>query len=267
VEIGETVTAAMADVKQDKCAVCGRKHKDPKKAQFKTIAPGNSGWHRKVMTGIFESDGTREKVYPLNTFEPPYEYQGHHCLALSALVKGANGKSPKDLRLRLNFYLDKVGFFPNRQRNCIGLPARKSYGDFKAFWAALDANKPLQMHGPGHDDEYFAQCDALITTLVKTMTALNTCKDADEPDWLDELKKMIEQAENFAFKVLAWNRAQWRLHPDEQLVAVRIYFLPTNKTMNIRVANKKTKNQAGQGNKRKSIRFPKLSLDVGPFTD
>lgn len=265
-EIGETVDVVVALSAAGKCVLCGSaEHEQPKQDEVKEIAPGNTGWHRKSMAGVFESDGTRNAVYPGNTFPPPYKYQGHHCLALSALVTDANTKSPKDRRLRLNFYLDKVGFSPNQPRNCIGLPARKGWGDFEAFFQSIDLDKPLQLHGPGHDERYFTQCDRLISSLIAALTHPKLCEKKTKDEWKELLKKRVAQAENFAFRKLANNDSAWQLHPSEQIAALGLYFLPKTEMMPVIGKGEVSETRPGLGRPGKDIAYPDPPLDVGPF--
>lgn len=266
-EIGETVTLVVEKMKAGKCVLCDSdEHEAPKKDDVKEVAPGNGGWHRKSMSRVFDSDGTRNLIYPNDSFPPPYSSQGHHCIALSALVADANTNSPKDRRLRLNFYLDQVGFFPNRPQNCIGLPARSGWGDFRAFVAALDLDKPLQLHGPGHDESYFCQCDRLLTSLLSALTDPRLCEKKPKDDWKDLLKKRIREAENFAFRKLARNDGAWRLHPLEQVRALALYFMPEAATMTVAGKGGVEETRHGLGRTRKDIVFPDPPLDVGPFS-
>jgi hypothetical protein len=266
VEIGETVAMVQSMMDEGKCVICGKsEHKDPKKADIKETAPGNSGWHRKSMAGIFDSDGIRNTIYHGDAFPPTYSYQGHHCIALSAVVEGANGGSPKDRRIRLNFFLDQIGWFPNRPQNSLGLPARKGYGDFDAFWQSIDQDKPLQLHGPGHDESYFTQCDRLLSSMIDVLTDPELCEETSSDDWKDKLKKLVTQAENFAFRKLANNNSAWRLHPSEQISALRLYFLPSTQTMSATGKGGIPQSRRGMGKPEKSIIFPDPQLDVGPF--
>jgi hypothetical protein len=260
-EIGETVAVTVEMQSQGKCIICDKNHKGAKKETIKEIAPGNSNWHRKTMTGIFESDGTRETIYATG-FEPTYSYQGHHCLALSSLVRNANSGSGKDKRLRLNYFLDKVGFSPNRPRNVIGLPARKRRGDFGAFWQSVDQDRPLQMHGPGHDDEYFGRCEGLLSIFVISIKSI--CEDTDQQEWENELRQMAEHAENYAFKKLANFDKGWQLHPSEQKIAMRLYSEPATTTESLSGKSSSAKVH-GYGKASKPIKFPNLTLDTGPF--
>jgi hypothetical protein len=260
-QIGEGVSVAVENLTEEPCSLCGKRHPAPKLAQITETAPGKTGWHRKTMKGIFESDGTREQIYSAG-FPPSYAYQGHHCLALSALVRDANSSSPKDRRKRLNFYMDKVGFFPNRPRNCIALPARREIGDFEAFWRSLDLDRPLQMHGPGHDEAYFTQCENLIGTLGLLLE--ENCEGEVEQACLDQLKQLIEWAENFAFRRLAHFYSGWRLHVAEQAAACRLYSAsPTNfETVS---GTRRSRTIAGLGRPSKAIVYPNPQLPTGVF--
>jgi hypothetical protein len=261
-EIGETVTFTAKLQAKGKCIICSKKHKDRKKEQIKPVAPSNRGWHRKSMANVFESIPAKLRIYPNNNFKPPYKHQGHHCVALSALVEDANTKSPKDRIIRFNHFLNKVGFEPNREQNCIGLPARTGYGDFEAFWMALDKKKPLQMHGPGHDESYFMQVDGLLALLISMITNPDTCEQLEQDEWEDELEMMIGWLENYAFKKLASNDGVWRLHPADQKLAERIYFNPKSTKEKVPGKNIVYK---GRGNPRRTITYPNPRLDTGPF--
>ena len=59
------------------------------------------------------------------------------------------------------------------------------------------------MHGPGHDEDYFAQCDNLLSVMISVLTNPKKCEKTTSDEWKDKLKKLMEQAENFAFKRLA----------------------------------------------------------------
>lgn len=264
-QIGESVAIAVELADAGKCVICSKSHGEPKKADIKPVAPSNSGWKRKSMAGVFQSDGKRESVYPARLFPPPYAYQGHHCLALSSLVTDANTGSPKDRRIRLNFYLDQIGFFPNRPQNCIGLPARSGWGDFEAFFDAIRLNAPLQMHGPGHDESYFAQCDRLISSLISALTDPELCEEETDESWKDLLKERVANAENYAFNKLAENDGAWRLHPGEQVAALTLLFLDENRTMTVKGKGGLSEIRRGRGMKAKKVVFPKPKLDAGPF--
>jgi len=268
-ELGETVGVAksMQQV-EEKCIICSEKHEEPKKENIQEVATSDTNWSRKSMKGKFQRLPEKIKIYPLNSFPPSsfYEYQGHHCIGLSSFVINANTPNRKDRRIRLNHFLKKVGFYPNRNQNCIGLPTRKGWGDFDAFWKSLDANKPLQLHGPGHDEKYFAQSNNLITRMVWLITKPEVCENITKGDWENDLKKLIEQAENYAFKKLSSNDFTWRLHHSELSTAIAIYFLPANLSINVKKNSKgDTERVNGKGNKERDIIYPNLNLDTGPF--
>ena len=263
-DIGESVAIVRSLQNEDKCVFCSQQHDEPKKEDITETAPNDSGWHRKSMKGIFEKIPQKESIYPEN-FPPNYEYQGHHCVALSALVINASKPSRKDKRLRLNYFLKKVGFFPNRESNCIGLPARRSNGAYKAFWDSLDADAPLQMHGPGHDEDYFMKVNQLLIRMLGVMTHPEFCQEVEKADWEDTLKELIGHAENYAFNNLANNKLHWCLHPSEQNIAIDIYTAPSTREFIVTGARGSTRIEKGKGNSTTNIKFPNLNLDTGIF--
>lgn len=269
-EIGESVAVVMAMQDDGKCIFCGESHSDPKKEDIKEVASvaGNkSKWGRVDMQGKLQKIPAKTKIYPDNSFPPgAYRYQGHHCIALSSLVSNANSDAKrKDKRLRLNYFLDKVGFYPNRDENCIGLPERTGYGCFQAFWDAIDAKAPLQMHGPHHDEAYFAEVEMLISRLLGILLVPDLCETADTKQMEDDLKQLIEWAENKAFNSLAKNDDAWRLHASEQETAVRIYTAPVTETFTHRGKNNTTTSSQGKGHIGKKITYPNPGLDEGVF--
>lgn len=267
-EVGEGVGIDLGLDEDPKCVICGKKHKKAKQEQIQPVAPSKPGWKRKSMAGVFERTPAKEAIYPDNSFPPSYEYQGHHCLALSSLVLNANS-SPKDRYPVLNHFLDKVGFSPNQPQNCIGLPAKKSRGYFNPFLDALDADAPLQMHGPAHHENYFRYCDYLLALLRQTMTDVEFCEQADPSEWENKLKELIGQCVNFAFRELAAYRAPWQLHPVEQAQAVRIYAMPVEESLTVDGPGKgksmQKKSYQGRGHDDRTITFPVVSLDTGPL--
>ena len=265
-DIGEAVAVSVITVEGDKCIFCGESHEAPKVEEIKAVAPSNKNWQRPAsMQGTFESIAAKEAIYPGNKFPPSYPYQGHHCLALSAFSFNSNSSTPSDKNKKLNHFLNKVGFFPNRGENCIGLPARKSYGAFKPFWEALDENKPLQLHGPGHDNEYFLQCDKLVARLRTIISNVDLCKENSHQEMEDDLKELIAQAENYAFIQLCAIEDGWELHEEERKLAESIYRAPKLQGFTVRGANKTTRTEMGKGHLDHSIKYPSPSLDTGPF--
>jgi hypothetical protein len=267
-EIGESVNVAVALASEDKCVICSKKHaKSPRKeedVQPVASAQPASKWGRVSMSGVFLWVSPRREIYKGGT-TPGYATQGHHCVALSALVTDANTAKRRDRRIRLNHFLHKVGFYPNRDRNCILLPARRGFGDFDAFWHALDDDKPLQMHGPGHDESYFTQCDRLLSVMVMLVTDPGDCEEQSKEDWESSLRRLVEQAESYAFRKLAGNDGAWRLHPAEQETALKVYFSPRAESFQVRTIGGNTKRVDGLGNDRRDVHFPAPALDTGPF--
>ncbi len=264
-QIGETIAMIVAMQDEGKCVICGQQHDEPKKEEIKETAPGDSGWKRKTMTGIFEKIPKKTAVYPGSKFPPSYTYQGHHCVALSAMVKNANTSSPTDKRIRLNHFLKKIGFFPNRDKNCIGLPARKGNGAYSEFWDSIDQGAPLQMHGPGHDEDYFDEVDALIRRLVTLITNPDDCKEIEKSEWEDKLKQGIESLENYAFNKLSKNESKWCLHREEQRRAIQIYQGATDRSFEVPGPGKSVLSYKGKGHTSTTITFPNPGLDEGPF--
>jgi hypothetical protein len=109
-----------------------------------------------------------------------------------------------------------------------------------------------------------AQTAALLARLVALMTDPDECKQTDQNDWEDELKKMIKHAENYAFVKLASNAAPWRLHPVDHKIALDVYFMPKSQTQTFaRKSGKVT--LKGLGHPKKTITWPKPSLPQSPF--
>ncbi|WP_437983676.1 hypothetical protein [Sorangium sp. So ce117] len=247
-QVGETVSDVQAMADRGECAICSKTHSQPKKEDVKDVAPQDGNWHRKAMSKVFEKTSEKQAIYPNSSFPPNYKHQGHHCIALKTLVQDAD-KSPKDRILRLNHFLKKVGFYPNRDKNCIGLPemAAKKRQEYGEFWKSIDEGKPLQLHGPGHDVRYFAACTAMVQRLLQFIVPkAEDCEEKSKDDWENDLKELIGQAENHAFICLA--RASWVVHRKELSEAINIY---------------------QQKNPRKDVRFPILTLQSqggeGPF--
>jgi hypothetical protein len=246
-QVGETVTDIQA-MASGECVICSKKHDHPKKEDIKDVAPGDKNWHRRTMTGVLERTSEKQSIYHNSSFPPSYAYQGHHCIALKTLVQDANS-SPKDRILRLNHFLKKVGFYPNRDKNCIGLPemASKKRQEYENFWLSIDEGKPLQLHGPGHDHRYFNACTAMMQRLLELIVPdAEDCEKTSKSDWENDLKELIAQAENHAFICLAG--ASWVVHRKELSEAIRLY---------------------QQKNPNKDVTFPVLRLQSqggeGPF--
>lgn len=267
-ELKESVAAAMASQDRGECAICGGDHPAPKRAKFEPVAPKPAQerrWGRISMSDVPVTGSARTAIYP-GGLSSAYPTQGHHCIALSALVANANSKTRprRDRRLRLNFYLDKAGYFPNGSSNCIHLPSRTSRGDYDAFWKAVRMNKPLQLHGPAHAYDYFLQCDVLLLEVVECIKAI--CEDSDEAHVLEELKKTMTWAENYAFKMLASCEEAWDLHPAERQQAEMLYYLSESESDEVTKAHGVVVRVAGLGRTEpKYIRYPRPHLDCGPY--
>jgi hypothetical protein len=259
-EIGESVAVVMAAQKQGKCAICNKDHNDAKKEKI-TKTAGKTGWKRVTMSKKFEQIAPKLAIYPGSSFPPSYTHEGHHCLALSSFIANESSSNPTDVYLRLNYYLDTIGYSPNRHENSIGLPGRPQ---FDAFWQTLDANRPLQMHIGDHDDSFMAETAALLAYLIVLMTIPDYCKEVTQDDWEKDLEQLIGHAENYAFIELASNSAPWRLHPVDHTIALDVYFMPKTRTETFnRKSGKIT--LTGHGHRKREIKWPKPKLDTGPF--
>lgn len=265
-QIGEGISIALVKIDESECIFCGEAHDEIKQEKIEPVAPTDKNWQRKSMKGIFERKSAKNVIYPNDSFPPSYSYQGHHCLALSAFTFDSNSSSPRDRNATLNHFLKKVEFFPNREQNCIGLPARRSYGAFKPFWEALEADKPLQLHGPGHDEKYFLKCNRLIAQLVDVISDQEICEENSQKEMEDKLKKLISQAENYAFiKLCSLDDSGWDLHKAERELAESIYTAPTDESFEVRGARNIYRTEKGKGNVSYNVKYPKPSLDTGPF--
>jgi hypothetical protein len=274
-EVGETVAVVMAMQGQDKCAICDGSHKDPKKEKIEEVAPGQpSGWKRdESMSSKFEKSGAKLAIYPSSQFKPPYNTEGHHCLAFSGFVQDAK-TAPKDRILRLNHYLNQIGYKPNRDENCIHLPGRRNEDapkpgeahSYQAFWKAIDLDRPLQMHIGNHDESFFTQSLRAIAHVVTLFAWPALCEETDDSEMKKTLGDLIGQAENYAFTKIAVNDDPWRLHPDHEKAALRLYDAPTSTTETYLADKKKVvRGHAGTKDLSSGAKWPKVDLDTGPF--
>jgi hypothetical protein len=264
-EIGERVAVTMAGEAASQCIICGNDHPSPKKEEIAKTA-GKTGWKRVSMSSKFERVGPKLAIYPGAAFPPTsYHHEGHHCVALSSFV--ANEKTdPTDMFPTLNYFLNKGGYSPNRHENCIGLPGRLGY---TAFWAALDANKPLQMHIGDHDDSFMAQSTALLIRLLNLLTDPDDCKERSQQDFEKKLQEGIKHAENYAFRKLASNDEPWRLHPVDEQIALDVYFMPTDETKQYRRKSGERVTYRGMGRQgsTSSVAWPDPALEIGMFKE
>ncbi len=275
-EMGEAISADQAPQLEDKCVICGTKHKEPKKENIQKTA-GKSGWERdKNMVGIFETgDAERRSIYPNSAYPPPYPTEGHHCLAFTSFVEGG-----KDVSMRLNHYLNKVGFAPNQPKNIIHLPGRTGAASpglnmtwpsgvaesYKNFWISIDLGKPLQLHVGRHAPTYFGISHSLVGSLETLFTEAGTCKEKSTKELEDKLKELAEAARNYAFMQVA--EAQWICHPEHLRIATDMYSKAGKHSYIYKRSSGKTRKlessgYGGTGNPPPP--WTSLNLDTGPF--
>lgn len=232
-EMGESVKNANKIQVQDKCVVCSKKHTNPKKEKIQSTV-SKPGWERdQSLTGVFDSgDAQRTSIYPGVRFPPPYPTEGHHCLALTSFIK-----KNKDRCVRLNHFLNKVGFQPNQPANILQLPDRHGQvapgansgmawpkgvkKEYKSYWVSIDLGKPLQLHTGRHAATYFKFSDALYTRMMGLAYDVNKCQNRTSQDFEERLKKLIKAAVNYAFIQVA--QATWVCHPEHLRIATSLY--------------------------------------------
>ena len=219
-QIGEGIAIALINLAKGKCVFCGKgDHEFPKKDVIKP-----TGWKRKKISGVggrFES--AKLDMYPDKKSPPDpkvYKSEGHHCLAFSSFIMGAQSKpaNPQDRFAALNHYLKEKKYDPNNINNVIDLPGRKDKGEedtrahYIEFAAAVEKEKPLQLHIGGHADKFMKASNYLIRGVVRAIKKGKLC---DQPD--DEFKSTlieeIEEAEDYAFKQTAGVISPWICHP------------------------------------------------------
>ena len=148
--------------------------------------------------------------------------EGHHCLAFSSFIRGAQSKPPKprDYYAPINHYLKEFGYNPNDINNVIDLPGRKKNGDedddaqFKNFEKACTTTppKPLQLHIGGHKSDMMMASDRLIQDIYNLMKRPDECS-VDEEEWKDSLLENIQEAEDEAFDKTASKTYPFICHP------------------------------------------------------
>lgn len=256
-EIGENINAVVSLQKGGKCAICSGSHGDPKRVTI-TKTAGKSGWAREEnMAGKLEQVPEKLALYPKGN-TAAYPTEGHHCLAFSAFVtKG------KDFILRLNFFLEKGGYKPNRIQNSILLPGRP---DYDAFWTSIDLGHPLQMHIGGHSRTvYDLSRNLLIRLMVMYKGRPQVCKDETLEQIQQKMVNLVTQAENHAFMKIASNAAPWRLHPKHHGFALEMYW-EKRTVSKLSPTKRPVKGHGGTALRRGSEpRWPKPKLDEGPF--
>jgi hypothetical protein len=120
--------------------------------------------------------------------------------------------------------------------------------------------------GPEHDKSYFMKCEQFLTLLLSVMTDPAFCEEVSEQEWENTLKEQIDHAENAAFNKLAGNESGWRLHPNEQALALRIHQAPTTEVFSVKGAHGVKHNENGRGFPNAMVTFPSPGLDGGLFT-
>ncbi|WP_437661596.1 hypothetical protein [Sorangium sp. So ce1182] len=254
-QLGESASF-IADLQSSgKCVICDQEHKNKKTEDVKPVTESNSGWERKNMDRIFDTgDANRSSIYVGSVLPSPSTYQteGHHCLAYSSFIKG-NGE---DVCLRLNFFLDQVGFAPNDAPNVIQLPGRRGppqsprgpwpvgvYETLKSFWVSIDQGKPLQLHVGRHNGAYFGESESVVQRLIVFASDPNKCEEETIDQFKERLKGLITGAVNYAFKCVAENT--WVCHSSRLGPALSLYRLSSTEKHNFTVeagtpSNKRT---------------------------
>ncbi|RKG99962.1 hypothetical protein D7V97_30945 [Corallococcus sp. CA053C] len=232
-EMGETVSDVQKLQDDGQCVICSKKHDDPKKEKVESPV-SKSGWERdKSMVGVFDGgDAERAAIYPNAHFPPPYPTEGHHALAFTSFVQKG-----KDRRLRLNHFLDKVGFAPNQPQNIIQLPNRHGAvspkadptaswpadvkKEYKSFWVSIDLGKPLQLHTGRHAKSYFKTSDLIYHRMAFLAYDATTCTEESMQEFENNLKGLVKGAVNFAFLHVVGG--SWICHPEHLRVATDLY--------------------------------------------
>lgn len=274
-EMGETVAKVMAMQAEGKCVLCGEPHDEAKKAAVESTV-SKDGWERdKSLVDVFErADAQRAAIYPNTRFPPPYPTEGHHCLAFTSFIRGG-----KDRALRLNSFLNKVGFKPNQPSNIIHLPDRHGAvppgasamtawpagvkKEYKSFWVSIDLGRPLQLHLGRHVGSYFAASDGLYLELLRHALDVETCKDESMQEFEEALKELIHGAVNYAFIQVAGGR--WLCHPEQVRIATDLYG-KTGKHAYFHSGRKRNVEHEGYpGTGARPPPWTKVTLDTTPF--
>ncbi len=218
-QIGEGIAVAQIRLEKNQCIFCGKDEHENKKKD--TIKP--TGWKRpkefKGVGGRFSK--VKLSLYP-NDKSPTISYkaEGHHCLAFSSFITGAQAKpkNPQDRFAVLNHYLNEKGYDPSNINNCIDLPGRKENGDkdpaaqFVEYGIALEENKPLQLHIGGHAGDFMDESILVLRDLVRTMQQRSLCSKPDD-EFKNHILKKINEKEDRAFKMTASVTSPWICHP------------------------------------------------------
>lgn len=218
-QVGEGIAIPLKRLTEGKCVFCGKAdHDKPKKDK---IDPTN--WKRESFSGVGGRHSAKKlSIYPNRTSPPTgyYKSEGHHCLAFSSFIVGAQSKppNPTDRYAALNHYLKEKKYDPNNESNRIDLPGRKDKGEedptfhYFEFAKSVEHNKPLQVHIGSHAGDFMNESNYMIRNIVRTFQQRNLC---DQPDgsFKDELLKEIEDAEDEAFENTAGAISPWICHP------------------------------------------------------
>ena len=218
-DIGEAVAVSVITVDEDKCIFCGKSdHENPKKEIIKP-----TGWVRGAIEGVGgRFSAAKKEIYP-DGVSPPQKYraEGHHCLAFSSFIVGAQSKppNPKDRFAVLNYYLNEKEYNPNDINNRIDLPGRRELGDtdehrqYKEFTKAVDAGKPLQPHIGGHADKFMNASSHALRNIIRAVQQNNLCKLPDD-EFKNKILSKVQDAEDKAFKKTAGVISPWICHPE-----------------------------------------------------
>lgn len=217
-DIGEGIAVAIIRLDKDECIFCGEDdHENPKKD---VIEPTN--WKRKKIQGVggrFSAD--KRNLYPGGKSPTStYVAEGHHCLAFSSFIMGAQSKppNPRDRFAALNHYLKEKSYDPNNDSNVIDLPGRKASGDkdpdaqYVEYGIAVEAGKPLQLHIGGHADVFMNASNVMLRDIVRAFQQNGLCAKPDD-EFKNKLLKKVEEAEDEAFKLTASVTKPWICHP------------------------------------------------------
>ncbi|WP_075186367.1 hypothetical protein [Teredinibacter haidensis] len=217
-QIGEGIAITQVRLDEGKCVFCGEdEHEFPKKDVIKA-----TGWKRAKIAGVGgRFSGAKLDLYPKQVTPPTaYKSEGHHCLAFSSFIIGAQSSppNPRDRFAALNHYLKEKNYDPNNINNVIDLPGRKEKGEedprshYMEFTIAVEKEKPLQVHIGGHADKFMNASNVLLLDIVSTIQENKLCGKPDD-EFKNKLLKKVENAEDKAFKKTAGAISPWICHP------------------------------------------------------
>jgi len=217
-QIGEGIAVTQIRLDEDKCVFCGGNHENVK---LDVIKP--TGWKREDISGVGGRFSSQKMgIYPDGKSPPDsYRSEGHHCLAFSSFVIGAQEKpkNPRDRFAALNHYLKEKNYSPNNINNTIDLPGRKKNEDtdghaqYKEYEKSVKEGKPLQLHIGGHVDKFMIASNLLLDNLVAAFKENSLCSNPDD-EFKNKLLEKIGKAEDKAFKKTAGAVKPWVCHPE-----------------------------------------------------